>query len=81
MSTVDIMTMPTVYAQRLNLSLSHIELIASSINSAVVGGSENPYALIPADDLTLARAVMGIAQASVEYDAMFDGEVNNDGGR
>lgn len=78
MSTVDMMTMPTIYAQRVKTSLSHIELIASSINSAVAGGSD-AFALIPADDMTLARAVMGLAQSDVEFASMFEGEVTCDG--
>lgn len=63
------MTMPTVYAQRVKSSLTHIELIASSISSAVIGGSDDAYALIPADDMTLARAVMGLAQSNAEFES------------
>lgn len=76
MSTVDIMTMPTVYASRVYQSLTHIELIASSINSAVAGGSD-AFALIPADDMTLARAVLGLAQSDAAYATMFEGEVTS----
>jgi hypothetical protein len=78
MSAIDIMTMPTLYAQRVDQALSHIELIASSINSAVTSG-DDAYALIPEGDKTLACAVLGLAQKSAEYEMMLAGEeVDND---
>jgi hypothetical protein len=77
MSAIDIMTMPTLYASRVNSTLSHIGLIASSIASAVDGGSEDVYALIPDGDMDLARAILGLAQSATEYDAMLDGEVTD----
>ena len=80
MCTVDIFDMPTVTAQRLNLSLNHIELVTSSISSAIVGGSKDIYTLIPDDDMGLARAVVGLAQSHTEYMSMMsEGEVEYDG--
>ena len=71
---------PEIFAsmqRELERQRNHIELIASSINSAVAGGSDDAFALIPADDMTLARAVLGLAQSDVEFASMFEGEVTS----
>lgn len=77
MAAIDILSLETIYAQRLRTSIEHIELIASSIDSAIAGGSDDVYALIPSDDLTLARAIVGLAQSNSEYESMFEGEVTS----